>query len=451
MANPETVADGEADAPHPIEAMPVFKEVQSPRRSRPRPLASTPSQRQLDDAEQEQGSLSAFTRTPQASDAMPGSSLAQAPPLLPALDYDFGSFKLISQETGKSPVHARPVTKSTGTDALEEKNRAAGAASALNMATRQEEKRKLTRGASESALDTLTIPTTIQDAARAIIATGKAGRSEPAVVGGSMTPKAQAMYAALAGEEDVNAAATPSSSKSSPTINWSLLKGPLVDAPEKKFYAVATGPTTFSRYQDGLPSSRQNLPTTTSTFPRILTRKSTNPFLNDAFMTTMSTSKTPPLSPSSAAFSRTPPALNPFARLPDEPFNFDTADDQEHNFFLDAPSTPLDLDPTSIATTTTTTSNKSRRNPFIKRDSDDDHDIVSYLPRSESAPILSTLPATKMRGVHFDAETALKASDSPRCPSCRRAFVDLQSVLSHVDGSDCNPFHLSEGQAILAS
>lgn len=373
---------------------------------------------------------------------------------------NYNSFQVIRHNTGVEIDQSRPISRRQErslVSSLGEKNQAAGAASSLNAAARQEQARQLTRGASESALDNMSIPTNVRQFAKAIMATGKGGALEPAATPSAekeLTMKTQSMYRPLWGEEEEEEHAPKVLTiRNKSSIDWTSLQGPLPGAPEKKEKAtkrcevesVATGLTSFS---DEVTKS-----IAIPTLLPVITRRQTNPFLNEAFMNSL-TSSTPPTPTTtkttapSNAFNRLSPG-NPFIRLAADPEvnNFD--DEFGGEEFYDTPQTPLQVEEVP---------SYQSNNPFFfssvitQQEAQDEEDVpktpnpTSLSPiKKQHQPILK-----KSRSVHFDQETSLKASDSPRCPACRRAFIDLTSVLFHIDNTDCNPFNLSEGQLISA-
>ena len=340
---------------------------------------------------------------------------------------DFGSFTSISREGEVRPsTTMRPVPMHAASERLpsryEEKNQAAGASSAARFAARGA--RTVTRVESESALDRLEMPTTLTGVVRAVVATGATGAGGAAVSPSHAAASAsqnRPAYFALADEE-------PTESKEASLVNWSTLFSALPGAPEersarkpKAVEPVATGQTSFST----VPSSAAASP---SHLRRLLPRRNTNPFLNEAFMSSLPPAKTPPLSPSSR-FAKSSPG-NPFARLYQA-----EADDDE--VVLDAPATPTDG------------SRLARWNPFL---AEQDNVLQSSPPTSpdEGLGFSKEQPTKATRGVRFDPEAALKASDNPRCPTCHCVFADLDSVLVHLDQSDCSLYDLTDNHTIHA-
>jgi len=366
-------------------------------------------------------------------------------PLLPSLD--FGSFQVISQKGEIEPASKpRPIQKQVDNSlfAYEDRNRAAGAVSAAKFASLREERerRVMTRGGSESALDKIAMPNTLGQVVRAVVATGSSGAKGTAVSpleAPSLTRKTGSSYVAL-GDKEEHRLPSKTEIKTKTSANWSGLLSPLPGAPDEKkqpqvkqVEPIKTGLTSFSSSEE-LPPPQSSPVTPTNR--RLLPRRNTNPFLNEAFMSSLSLSKTPPLSPTSP-FGKSSSPGNPFARLY-------AKEEENEDEFHDAPYTPAEYGQVTRISV-------MNNNPFFE--SPDQQLISSSSPSKDAATGLGLIGQTTQnvsRGVHFSPDVALKASDNPRCPSCHQAFTDLEGVLHHLDQTDCHPNDISESQAIFA-
>lgn len=372
-------------------------------------------------------------------------------PRLPAMD--FGSFQDISTSGAREVPLARPIPikedKPKPLIDYEERNVKAGAYATLrSIAQREEEQRRKNKPQESPSL-----PTSFSGMVKAVLATGQ---SERAVL---PTPPG-AYITALHDITNLERGPTPppksamrsnrkltirNLSPNDDVVEESKRRAPLVD---KTMEPVITGMTSFS--------SQEDIPETPTNPRRFLQRRSTNPFLNESFMNSLPSTKTPPLSPSTPFTSRSSPG-NPFIKMM-ESYREDNVDD-----FYDAPDTPpLESAPPVFLRKRTNT------NPFFPAVEEEEvnhheqHQQQNHhkemtssssrrIPRSASFNVISSTQqsvysSSPSRGVHFEHKAAMKADDNPRCPSCRRAFIDLTSVLIHLERSNCNQAELNEGQ-----